>query len=340
MADTGQSAMRSTGKRKRKAKPVPKKHRHVASRFFGGTSHYFDPHAHAKGGFARPLLSGSPHTLLLGTQASDNSLDAGKCFFTNENVFWHILGDALGFRRGFHLHRTEAVASIRPHLLHPASTVCSYEAALDRLHAAGFSVWDIIAESERGGSLDQNIRRAKYHDVRALVREHPTIQRIGFATGAGSATIFRKAWLEWLATPGAFRVAPDRASQAVFSRHVVEAPAASGDDSAVLPIELVVLESVSPAAVPAVAVKCTAKRTAGYVAEGRTDLVASGAPRASSYAWKRARWLEALFSGPYAESLHHDARAILPFGSQPTDFENSAEAGGSRVATQEYASSE
>ena len=59
------------------------------------------------------------HTLILGTQPSSNSLDAGWYFGTNSNAFWHIVGDALGFRRGFHCGaRTEAVPSILPHLLH------------------------------------------------------------------------------------------------------------------------------------------------------------------------------------------------------------------------------
>ena len=50
-----------------------------------------------------------PHTLLLGTQPSDTSLRENRYFMTNANVFWHIVGDALGFRRGFHVDgRTEA----------------------------------------------------------------------------------------------------------------------------------------------------------------------------------------------------------------------------------------
>ena len=39
-----------------------------------------------------------PHTLLLGTQPSDTSLRENRYFMTNANVFWHIVGDALGFR--------------------------------------------------------------------------------------------------------------------------------------------------------------------------------------------------------------------------------------------------
>ena len=107
-----------------------------------------------------------PHTLLLGTQPSDNSLAHGQYFMTNANAFWHIVGgpawskcpysqqpmqhppatpevcllaqgyplaskrraahplldhsgDALGFRRGFHIGgRSDAPDFVRRHLMH------------------------------------------------------------------------------------------------------------------------------------------------------------------------------------------------------------------------------
>lgn len=63
---------------------------------------------------------------------------------TNANAFWHIAGDALGFRRGFHIDgRAEAVDFIRPHLLHDEAL--GYDAAVARLTGAGFALWDIVA---------------------------------------------------------------------------------------------------------------------------------------------------------------------------------------------------
>lgn len=292
--------------------PQRVQHYAVTSKFFGGTSRFFDGAPPTKGSIV-PLLEGEPHTLLMGTQASDNALDAGKAFATNENAFWHIVGDALGFRRGFHLRRDEAVASIHRHLLHPPTTALTYEAAVSRLLGAGFAVWDIVAESERGGSLDRDIRKPRFHDVRLLCAEHPSIRRICFVTGEGSAKIFKGAWKEWLATPGRFVAAKDRVSQRVFGKCIAPAPAGDADEP---PIELMVMESVSPAAVPAVATKSAAKREAAYALEGRQDLVDAGAPRASAYAWKRARWLETCF----ADACVPQARQALPFGSHEADF--------------------
>lgn len=161
------------------------------------------------------------------------------------------MGDALGFRRGFHLQRADAVDSIRRCLLH--TETLRYPEAVSRLLSAGYAVWDIVAASERAGSLDQDIIRPVFHDLRSLLQAHPSIRRIAFATGAGSARLFRRAWKEWLATPGAFVVADgDSASHAVFARHVKPAPESAlaegvvGGSVRATPVQLMVMESVRP----------------------------------------------------------------------------------------------
>ena len=133
------------------------------------------------------------HTLLLGTQPSDNSLQFGQYFMTNENAFWHIVGDALGFRRGFFVgQRTGAPDFIRPHLLHAEEL--SYDEAMARLLSRGYAMWDIVASSVRPGSLDSDIKDATYADIAGFVTSHaPVLERIVFSTGAGSANIFLKA---------------------------------------------------------------------------------------------------------------------------------------------------
>ena len=93
-------------------------------------------------------MEGVPHTLILGTQASDNALAEAKAFATNENAFWHIIGDALGFRRGFHIGgRADAVPTIKRHLLHEEGAACGYDEAVARLLGAGFALWDIVAQA-------------------------------------------------------------------------------------------------------------------------------------------------------------------------------------------------
>jgi len=80
------------------------------------------------------------------------------------------------------------------------------------------------------------------------------------------------------------------------------------------------MESVSPASIPLVAARSLSKRIAAYTAEGRLDLVVAGAPRASSYAWKRAQWLAYAFP---QDVLHPAAKTVVPFGSRRSDLEPS-----------------
>jgi G:T/U-mismatch repair DNA glycosylase len=233
-----------------------------------------------------PMLHTSiaPHTLIVGTLPSDNSIENKGYFYTNENAFWHIAGDALGFRRGFHLkERTDAVDSIRPHLLHEEEL--DYDAAMDRLLSRGYAIWDVINSAERKGSLDSAIKMdtAIYSDIPLLLRNNPGIERICFATGSGSADIFRKKWKDWLTTDGLFRVAADEASQKVFGKAV--ARTVGGAERGV---ELCVMESVSPAYVPRQSCKPEAQRKRGFDDQWARQPT-------SVYKWKRAQWFETCY---------------------------------------------
>lgn len=265
--------------------------------------HQSSAEAPVKGSFeAKVDAHVEPHTLILGTQPSDNSLAQGRYFMTNINAFWHIVGDALGFRRGFWTgKRTSPPPSIASQLLYPPSATVDYDEAMRRLTSNGYALWDILASSVRKGSLDSAIRCPVYADVRGFVAAHPSIRRICFATGKGSAELFRKGNKDWLATPGAFMVqSRDELSQRVFAKTMasgkVANPLASATNRAG-PIELVILESVSPAYVPRPAWCSAAQKAAGY------DDEYSRVPAPSAYAWKRDRWLAQCFGAlPGSES--------------------------------------
>ena len=79
-----------------------------------------------------------------------------------------------------------------------------YEEAVSRLRGAGYALWDILVSSERKSkksgrqsSLDSDIRKAKKADIEGLVRRHPSLCRIVFVTGKGSADKFRQYFSEW-----------------------------------------------------------------------------------------------------------------------------------------------
>jgi G:T/U-mismatch repair DNA glycosylase len=190
----------------------------------------------------------APHTLILGTQPSVKSIGAGWYFGSDTNSFWHIVGEALesyqpgmGFRRGFHQNQSRPNGDVVPAIarfLTPNLPAVDYAEATRRLTAAGFAVWDFIESSVRKGSLDSDIKEEVTADIGGFVARHPSIERIVFATGMGSAVKFRKHFGEWLGR-GAFRCGGASALD-VFAK-TVTCPALQGG------IELVIPPSVSPA---------------------------------------------------------------------------------------------
>ena len=275
-------------------------------------------------------------------------------YATNTNAFWHICGDALGFRRGWFVgSRTEPPASIGPQLLHgPEHTLRSYPEAVRRLTSRGYAVWDQVESSRRKGSLDSEIRDAKHADVRSLLELHSTIQRVCFSTGKGSAQLFLKQNKSWLQTSGRFMAAPDPVSQAVFAKALSASSTVPGASGKTPPgaeespaIMLMVMASVSPAAVPpcawgkakrqgyycdlpsdrpaAAAAGATAMGCGnaagggarGGAAGGESGAAALETRRANAYAWKRAQWFATCFS---TEPI---PMRTPGFGSRESDFE-------------------
>ena len=140
------------------------------------------------------IVGNNPHTLLLGTQPATNSLANGWYFGTDTNAFWHIVGHALKFRRGFHEKQRpdgDVVPSIAAFLDPSHEVVKDYAGAVNRLTDAGYALWDICESSERTKSgkktsMDADIKNAKPAEIEALVNQHSSIRRIVFVTGKGS----------------------------------------------------------------------------------------------------------------------------------------------------------
>jgi len=261
--------------------------------------------------------SATPHTLILGTQPSDVSLGAGRYYDFHTNALWHIVGDALGFRRGWlDGNGRGPPKSVTASLLHDR-TIDRYEDALALLTSKGYALWDVVKESERRGSLDGDIKNAVAADVRGLVRAHPSITRICLASGKSTADFFKKYHKSWLAEPGAFCVHPNKFSQETFAKLVPSGGGGGGDSggggASSAPIELVVMESVSSARVPPVSFKAdyAAKRLAAYAEAGYPHLAA----RASAYAWKRQQWFDDCFDRVLSE-----AERAKKFGERAGDL--------------------
>jgi TDG/mug DNA glycosylase family protein len=194
------------------------------------------------GVLAHPTIP--PRVLILGSHPSTQSLQRSEYYGHRRNAFWWIAGDALGFRRG---HPEGPSKEITP--LHGKEAVIPYADQVDALLAAGYCLWDVVAECEREGSLDQNIKNAIPNKVREWVEANQaSLERICFSTGASTADLFIKHNKEWLAT-GAFSFATDELTQRKFKRFVAkqQRQAGSGGGSGGGNIRLCVMPSVSPA---------------------------------------------------------------------------------------------
>lgn len=279
-----------------------------------------------KGSFGCAMDPSSPiHTLILGTQPSDASLDGNRYYDTHTNAMWHIIGDALGWRRGWLDSRGRGpTASITRSLLHE-TTLESYDEAIKQLTSRGYALWDVLKESERAGSLDGDIKNAQPADIRGLVEQNPSITKICLASGGTTATFFKRHFKSWLSEEGAFKFADDPTTQN-FAWPRPKTPSASSlaDASAKRPIEIVIMESVSPAYVPRTSYgrKQMAKRSQAYQEAGLPHLTR----RASAYAWKRQQWFDQCF---YRE-LSFEERAKR-FGDREGDFVEEEEEDGAQV---------
>ena len=155
------------------------------------------------------------------------------------------------------------------------------------------------------GLLGLGHQDAEYADVRGLLRTYPSIRRICFATGGGSAKIFAKAHAAWLKEPGAFRRRDDALSASAFPKVPT-----TGEG-----VELCILLSASPASNPRETWSAAKQRQKGH-----SDQWA--ARPAALYPFKRAAVVRRMCFAD--EPL---VRAAAPFGASASDFRADEEGG-------------
>jgi TDG/mug DNA glycosylase family protein len=117
-----------------------------------------------------PVIDYRARTLILGSMPGEASLQAQQYYAGKHNAFWPVM---------------------RTLLRMPESA--SYEARLRALQAAGFALWDVLAECRRQGSLDASIEpgSARANDIAGLLQAHPGITLICL-NGSTVQTLFRR----------------------------------------------------------------------------------------------------------------------------------------------------
>ena len=117
-----------------------------------------------------PIIDSQARVLVLGSMPSVLSLQRGQYYAHPRNLFWHIIGELLGF-----------------------GADDDYRSRTAALHAAGIGLWDVLHACERRGSLDASIQRESMvaNDFPALLTAHPNIGQV-FFNGGKAAQIFRR----------------------------------------------------------------------------------------------------------------------------------------------------
>jgi double-stranded uracil-DNA glycosylase len=116
-----------------------------------------------------PIINQKTRLLILGSLPGEKSLALNEYYGHRQNKFWELVGaiidvDLRGLR---------------------------YEARLETLLNHRIGLWDVIAEAERKGSLDANIRNESHNALEELVETLPALRAIAF-NGGTAARIGRK----------------------------------------------------------------------------------------------------------------------------------------------------
>ncbi len=117
-----------------------------------------------------PILGSNPTILILGSMPGKASLDAAQYYAHPRNAFWPIMAELYG-----------------------VNVDDSYTKRVEKLKQNNVSVWDVLHDCERFGSLDQNIVKEteQVNDFFALFTDHPSIESVGF-NGQAARKIFNR----------------------------------------------------------------------------------------------------------------------------------------------------
>lgn len=111
-----------------------------------------------------PVVNLDTRLLILGSLPGEKSLAHSQYYAHPQNRFWMLLGEVLG-------------AELKS---------LSYEDRLATLLAHGVGLWDVVAQAQRSGSLDSNIRERDDNDLVALIAGLPHLDTIAFNGGTAA----------------------------------------------------------------------------------------------------------------------------------------------------------
>lgn len=116
-----------------------------------------------------PVARPNARLFILGSLPGDASLAARQYYGHPRNQFWRLLSQVIG-------------EDLQP---------LNYGARLEVLTGRRVGLWDVVAEAERPGSLDQAIRRAGHNQLTDYFATFAELKAVAF-NGSTAAAIGRK----------------------------------------------------------------------------------------------------------------------------------------------------
>jgi len=107
----------------------------------------------------KPFITSTSKTLILGTFPSIKSFEDNFYYAHKRNQFWKLLSQTFG---------EEEPKSI--------------DEKKELLKRYDIALWDMVSSCRRKNSLDSNLKDIKPNDIKALLKEYPSIQKICFTS--------------------------------------------------------------------------------------------------------------------------------------------------------------
>ncbi|WP_426189481.1 DNA-deoxyinosine glycosylase [Massilia sp. DWR3-1-1] len=111
-----------------------------------------------------PVVNAHTRLLVLGSLPGEQSLALQQYYGNRQNKFWTLMSAVLD---------VELVP-------------LDYRTRLAQLLAHGVGLWDVVAQAQRQGSLDSNIRQRDDNDLPALLARYPAIGSLAFNGGTAA----------------------------------------------------------------------------------------------------------------------------------------------------------
>jgi double-stranded uracil-DNA glycosylase len=108
-----------------------------------------------------PIFAPDAKLLILGSLPGDQSLSRQQYYAHPRNQFWKLLDSTF----------QSNLAQL------------GYDARLAALKDLGIALWDVVAQADREGSLDGNLRSSLANDLPHLLQKLPTLKAVAFNGG-------------------------------------------------------------------------------------------------------------------------------------------------------------